>query len=239
MFTTFFCFLLYFPFLHAAFLLLVVVFWGFGFGWGFFYFATRSALFSQAGLVEIPNLPAEGKAWDIQDEHCEKPLPKEGDAALGQHTDVLGVLTPWEVSRVDQWFPGCVTDTAINQLLRSSKPEPVEQQDCSPCVKGHCCTRVMGNANKPGEACRALPGKEQGVARLLVLSKLALHYILITRTWHGVYTVTICRAAREKGRSCEAFQGCVQLIQSWQTDAKPMSRSMWRCCWLLARRTSH
>lgn len=72
MFTTFFCFLLYFPFLHAAFLLVVVVFWGFGLGWIFFYFATRSALFSQAGLLEIPNLPAEGKAWDIQDEHCEK-----------------------------------------------------------------------------------------------------------------------------------------------------------------------
>lgn len=49
-----------------------MVFWGFGFGWVFFYFATRSALFSQAGLLEIPNLPAEGKAWDIQDEHCEK-----------------------------------------------------------------------------------------------------------------------------------------------------------------------
>lgn len=60
---------------HSYMLLFWWWWWFFGvlvLGVFFFYFATRSALFSQAGLLEIPNLPAEGKAWDIQDEHCEK-----------------------------------------------------------------------------------------------------------------------------------------------------------------------
>lgn len=173
-----------------------------------YYFAT-SALFNQAGLLVKLPVFLQKERLGIFRMNIEKTLPKEGDAVLGQHTEVLGVLTPWEVSRVGQWFPGCVTDTAINQPLRSSQPEPVQQQECSPCVKGHCCTKVMDKASKPGEVCRALPRKEQGVAQLPMPSKPALHDILLIRTWHGVYTVAICCAAREKGRSCEAFQGCV------------------------------
>lgn len=71
------------------------------------------------------------------------------------------------------------------------------------------------------QGCRILQGISKERAGSCTLPKPALHCILLIRTWHGVYTVTICCAAREKGRSCEAFQGCVQFFQSWQTWVSP------------------
>jgi len=71
----------------------------------------------------------EGKAWETQGRCCEKSVPQERGAALGQHTGVEGVLHPWEASRVGQRNPSCLTDTATDQLSGSTKMEPVEQQE--------------------------------------------------------------------------------------------------------------
>lgn len=206
MFTTFFCCLSYFPFfVDVVVSLLFLLFLLFLFVLVFiYYFATRSTLFSQAGLlVKFPIFLQKGRFGIFRMSTVKKPFPRRvmqsWDTYWGAGgADTLGGFKGWS------WLLGCVTDTAIIQHLRSSKPEPVEQQECSPCVKGHCCTKVMDNANKPGEACRALPRKEQGVTRLPVLSKPALHCILLVRTWHSVYTVWPS-AVLQKGRELWSF----------------------------------
>lgn len=181
MFTTFFCCLSYFASLHAA-LLLWFCCCCFDFYLLFCY--KKCPFLLSRTCSEIPNLPAERTAWDIQDEHWKNPS-QEGWCSPGiaywgaGGADTLGGFKGWSV------VPGLCDWPSNNPVPRELRARASRAAGVQSLCEGHCCAEVMDNASKPGEACRALPRKEQRVARLPVLSKPALYYILLIRTWLG------------------------------------------------------
>lgn len=92
----------------------------------------------------------------------------------------------------------------------------------------------MDDARKPGEV--QCQGKSMEANGCLCFPNPLCTVFQKPKLSMAFTTVSVCLAAREKGRSCEDFHAWVQLIQSLQRDAEPMSgsissRRLWRC-WL-------
>lgn len=146
--------------------------------------------------------------------------------------------------------------SAVPQLCDrySNKPDPQEYQarasgaagEHSPCAKGHCCFggqelgpwMTPASLEKPAGHCQ---GKSMAPNGCLCFPNLLCTVFQKPKLGMVFTTVSVCPAASEKGRSCEAFHTWVQLIRSWQRDAEPMSgsissRRLWRC-WHVAHCT--
>lgn len=213
----------------------------------FLHFNARSSLFSQVGLpLKFPVFLQKGRLGRFRMDTLRNPFP-------GSVVQPWGSVLGW---RESPSLGGFKDSSTVPQLCDqySKKTAPQEHQagasgaagEGSPCVKGHCCFggQELGPWMTPAileNPAGHCPGKNMEPNNCLCFPNWL--YTVFQKPKLGMVftTVSVCPAAREKGRSCEAFHTPVQLIQSWQRDAEPMSgsissRRLWRC-WLLARRT--
>lgn len=161
-------------------------------------------------------------AWEIQDGHCKKTLPQDDGAALGQCTGLVGG---------SRSLGGFKDQSVVPQLCDRYSNKPALQkhqagasgaaEERGPCTIEHCCFggqelgpwMMPGSPEKPAVQCQ---GKSMEANGCLCFPNPLCTVFQKPKLSMAFTTVSVCLAAREKGRSCEDFHAWVQLIQNLQ-----------------------